>query len=52
MQLHEFLTSALDGDKWSASRYSHISSGEDAAGTHCTGGRVGVRVCVDARVQK
>jgi hypothetical protein len=38
-----FLTSALDGGEWSASRLGHFIPGERAPGTHCIGGWVGPR---------
>jgi hypothetical protein len=46
--LHAFLTSALDGSEWSASRPGHFIHGERALGTHCIGGWVGSRVGLDA----
>jgi hypothetical protein len=39
--LHTFLTSALDGGEWSASRPSCCTPRERAPGIHCVGGRVG-----------
>jgi hypothetical protein len=39
--LHAFLTSALDGDKWSASRPGRFTAGERTPGTHWIGGWVG-----------
>jgi hypothetical protein len=47
-----FLTSALDGDEWSASRLSRFTSRERAPSTHCTGGWVGPRVVLDAVVER
>jgi hypothetical protein len=41
--IHVFLTSVLDGDKWSASRRSCLIPGERAPGTHWIGGWVGPR---------
>jgi hypothetical protein len=38
---HVFLTSALIGDKWSASRPCRFTSGERAPGTHWIGGWMG-----------
>jgi hypothetical protein len=38
-----FLTSALDGREWSASRPSRFIPGDSAPGAHCIGGRVGPR---------
>jgi hypothetical protein len=43
-----FLTSALDGDKWSATRPRCITPGERARGTHWIGGWVGPRAGLDA----
>jgi hypothetical protein len=37
LQLHVFLTSALDGGEWLASRLSHFTPGVRAAGTLWTG---------------
>jgi hypothetical protein len=43
-----FMTSALDGGEWSASRLSRaLLSGEGTPGTHCTGGWVGPRAGLD-----
>jgi hypothetical protein len=42
-----FLTSALRGGKWAASRPGHFTPGETAPGTHCIGGWVGPRVCLN-----
>jgi hypothetical protein len=42
-----FLTSALVGDEWSASRPRHINPGETAPGTHWIGGWVGPRAGLD-----
>jgi len=38
-QLHEFLTSAIDGGKWSVSRFSCFNPGRKAPDNHrmCTG---------------
>jgi hypothetical protein len=38
-----FLTSALDGDEWSASRLCRFNPGEGAPGTRWIGDRVGLR---------
>jgi hypothetical protein len=43
-----FLTSALDGGKWSASRPRLCIFGETALGTHWTGDWVGLRARLDA----
>jgi hypothetical protein len=43
-----FLTSALEGGEWSASRPGpRFTPGERAPGTHCTGGWVGPRAGMD-----
>jgi hypothetical protein len=47
-----FLTSALDGGEWSASRPDHFTPGERVPGTHWTGVWVGLRASVDAKVNK
>jgi hypothetical protein len=45
---YSFLTSALDGGEWSASRPGRaITPGERTPGTHCTGGWVGPRAGLD-----
>jgi hypothetical protein len=46
-QLHAFLTSALDGGEWSASRPGRLIAGERAPGTHGIGGWVGLRAGLD-----
>jgi hypothetical protein len=46
--LHAFLTSALDGGEWSASRPGRFTSRERAPGTHWIGGWVGLRAVLDA----
>jgi hypothetical protein len=43
-----FLTSALDGGEWSASRPCRFTPGEVAPGTHGIGGWVGPRVGLGA----
>jgi hypothetical protein len=44
-----FLTPALEGGEWSASRPGRaLPPGEGAPGTHCTGGWVGPRAGLDA----
>jgi hypothetical protein len=50
--LHEFLTSALDGGEWSASRPGRFIPRETAPGTHWNGGWVGPRAILDAVVKK
>jgi hypothetical protein len=42
-----FLTSALVGGEWSASRLGHFTSGERTPGTHRIGGWVGPRTGLD-----
>jgi hypothetical protein len=44
---YSFLTSALDGGEWSASRPGSVFPRERAVGTHCTGGWVGLRAGLD-----
>jgi hypothetical protein len=46
--LHVFLTSALDGGEWSASRPGCFTPREKARDTHCIGGWVGPRAGLDA----
>jgi len=48
--LHVSLTSALDGDEWSASRPGRITHRQRAPGTHWIGGWVGPRSGVDTVV--
>jgi hypothetical protein len=43
VQRHAFLTLALEGGEWSASRPCRFAPGERAHGTHWTGGWVGPR---------
>jgi hypothetical protein len=43
-----FLTSALDGDEWSASRPGRFTPGGIALGTHWIGSWVGPRAGLDA----
>jgi hypothetical protein len=50
-KLHSFLTSALDGGEWSASRPGCITPRERAPGTHWIGGWVGPRAVLDAVVK-
>jgi hypothetical protein len=52
VQLHAFLTSALDGGEWSASHPGCFTPGERAPGTHCIGGGVGSRAILDMVVKK
>jgi hypothetical protein len=47
-----FLTSALDGGEWSASRHGHFTPGERAPNTHCIGGWMGTRAGLDALTQR
>jgi hypothetical protein len=44
---HAFLTSALDGGEWSASRLGHFIPGENVSGTDLIGGFVGPRAGLD-----
>jgi hypothetical protein len=46
-QIYIFLTSALVGREWSASRPCHFTPGERALSTHCIGGWVGPRAGLD-----
>jgi hypothetical protein len=46
VQLHTFLTLALDGGKWSASRSCRYNPGEMIPGTQCIGRWVGPRAGV------
>jgi hypothetical protein len=43
VQLHAYLTSALDGGEWVASRYDGFNRGERVPGTHWIGSWVGHR---------
>jgi hypothetical protein len=47
VQIHIFLTSALAGAEWSASRPGRFTPGEGAAGTHWIGGWVRPRAGLD-----
>jgi hypothetical protein len=47
VQIHIFLTSALVGGEWSASRPGRFTTGERAPSTHWIGGWVGPRVGLD-----
>jgi hypothetical protein len=46
---YSFLTSALDGGEWSASRPGRALLGGMTPGTYCTGGWVGPRAGLDKR---
>jgi hypothetical protein len=46
------LTSALDGDEWSASRPGRFTSRERTPGTHWIGGWVGPRAVLDTAVKR
>jgi hypothetical protein len=48
VQLHAFLTLAIDWAEWATLRSDRFISGEEAPGTHWTGGWVGPRVGQDA----
>jgi len=52
IQLRAFLTSALDGGEWSASRSGSFTPKESAPGTHWIGGWVGPRAVLDAVVAR
>jgi hypothetical protein len=52
VQLHAFLTSAVDGGEWSASRSGHFTPKERGRGTHSIGGWVGPRAVLDAMVKR
>jgi hypothetical protein len=47
IKIHVFLTSALVGGEWSASRTSRINPVEKGPGTHRIGGCVGSRAGLD-----
>jgi hypothetical protein len=47
VQIHVFLTSAIVGGKWSASRPDRFTPRERAPGTHRIGGWVGPRADLD-----
>jgi hypothetical protein len=47
VQIHIFLTLALAGGEWSASRPCHFTNGERAPGTHGIGGWVDPRAGLD-----
>jgi len=42
-----FLTSAGNGGEWPTSHPGHLNPREKAPGTHCIGGWVGARACLD-----
>jgi hypothetical protein len=46
---YSFLTSALEGGEWSASRT--LPGGKEPLGSHCTGGWVGPRAGLEAEVR-
>jgi hypothetical protein len=48
---YSFLTSALDGSEWSASRPGCALARVRAPGTHCTGGWVGPRAGLDTEAR-
>jgi hypothetical protein len=50
--IHAFLTSALDGGEWSASRPGSFTPRERAPGTHWIGGWVGPEVGLDTVVKR
>jgi hypothetical protein len=51
VQLHTFLSSALDGGEWSASRPGRFTPRERALGTHWIGGWLDPRAVLDAVVK-
>jgi len=51
VELHAFLTSALDGHEWSASRRGCFSSKERDSGVHLIGGWVGSTPGLNATVK-
>jgi hypothetical protein len=52
VELHAFLTSAIDKGKWSASRPGRLTLRERADGTHWIGGWVGPRTVLDTVVKR
>jgi hypothetical protein len=52
VQLHSFLTSALDGGECSASHPGRFIPRERDPGTHWIGGWVGLRAVLDAVVKR
>jgi hypothetical protein len=47
VSIHVFMTTALVGGEWSASRPGRFTTGERAPGTHWIGGWVGPRTGLD-----
>jgi hypothetical protein len=47
VEIHIFLTSALVGGEWSASRPGRFTPGKEPPGTHCIGGWVDPRTSLD-----
>jgi hypothetical protein len=52
VQFHAFLTSALDGGEWLASRPGHFTPGEKAPDTHWRRGLVGPRADLEGMEKK
>jgi hypothetical protein len=52
VQLHEFLTSALDGDKWSVGRTQLLYPRNRTSRSHWIGGWVALRASLDAVVKR
>jgi hypothetical protein len=52
VKLHAFLTSALNGGEWSASRPGRFTPRETAPGTHWIGGWMDPKASVDAVVKR
>jgi len=52
VQLHVFLTSALDGGEWSASHPGRFTTRERAPGIHWIGGWVDPRAVLEAEVKR
>jgi hypothetical protein len=52
VEIHAYLTSALDGGKWSASLPGRFTPKERAPGTHWIWGRVNPRAVLDAVVKR
>jgi hypothetical protein len=52
LKLHAFLTSALYGGEWSASRHSRFACGEGVPGTHWIGGWVGPVASLDTLTKR